>query len=58
MFCSEEFLGSEISFAAPDDIEREKERFYAMCFLLRLDENRYGELLKDLKWGVFRGRDE
>jgi len=58
MFCSEELLGSEISSAAPDDIEKEKERFHAMCFLLRSDKNRYEELLEDSKQGVFRGCDE
>lgn len=35
-----------------------KERFKAVCFILRADENRYKSILKDLKSSAYRGRDE
>ena len=40
------------------EIDAEKERFKAMCFILREDEKRYGDLLEELRKGVYRGRDE
>jgi len=41
-----------------DDIEKDKEKFRAICFLVRLDENRYRNLLISLRKSVFLGRDE
>jgi len=41
-----------------NEIEEASERFKAMCFLPRSDDSRYGELLSNLKKGVFLGRDE
>ena len=40
------------------EIEAEKERFKAVCFILRADETRYGNLLEELRKGVYRNRDE
>ena len=36
----------------------EKETFKAMCFVLRLDESRYGDLLDELRKEVYKGRDK
>ena len=41
-----------------EDVETEREKFKALCFLLRSDESRYGELQNEIKKGIFRGRDE
>ena len=40
------------------EINTEKERFKAMCFILREDEICYGDLLEEPRKGVYRGRDE
>ena len=40
------------------EIDTEKERYKAMCFILRAGENRYVYLLEELRKGVYRGRDE
>ena len=40
------------------EIDAEKEIFKAICFILRADETRYGDLLEELWKGVYRGRDE
>ena len=40
------------------EIKKEKDKFRAICFLLRADENRYAELLDDLKKGVCKGCDK
>jgi len=38
--------------------EEKKERFKAMCFLLRASVSKYSELFDDLRKGVFCGCDE
>ena len=58
IFCSSEILGKTIHDATDMEMKIEKERFLAMCFLMRSDKSRYGELIEDLKKGVFRERDE
>ena len=51
-------LGSEINVASIENKDKEKERFLAMCYFMRADEKRYGELHNEFKKGVFRVRDE
>jgi hypothetical protein len=51
-------LGSSIQDATLEKKATKKEEFLAMCFFIRADERRYGDLHEDLKKGVFRGRDE
>ena len=34
------------------EIDGEKERFKAMCFVLRADETRYGDLLEEIRKGL------
>jgi len=58
IFCSPDLLKKKLQDANDDEITAETERFNAMCFLLRSDDTRYGELLDDLRRGVHRGRDE
>jgi len=41
-----------------DEINTKKEHFKTMCFILQSDETRYGELLDDMKKGVFQEQDE
>ena len=55
---STDMLGKDLSGATADEIRDEKERFLAMCFILRSDEGRYKNLLNDLKSSANRGRDE
>ena len=56
MMYSPELIGIENP--SGEEIKQERERFKAMCFILRADEGRYGELLDELKKGVYKGRDE
>ena len=58
IFVSPIILGSTIDAATREAIAIQKEEFLAMCFFIRADERRYGDLQEDLKKGVFRGRDE
>ena len=51
-------LGSEIDVASPEDKDKEKEMFLAMCYFIKSDEKRYGDLHKELKKLFLRGRDE
>ena len=55
---SDEMLGKNIGTATADEVKDEKERFLAIYFILRSDENRYKKLLEDLKSSGNRGRDE
>jgi len=38
IFCSPQLLEQEVHVAAPDEVEKEAERFCAMCFMLHADE--------------------
>jgi len=58
MFLSEKVLGKAINTASDIEIAESREKFRVMCFLQRADKGRYGELLDDLKKGMFVGRDE
>ena len=58
ILCSPQILGIDMVSCTPMEINAEKERFKAMCFILRTDEFRYSELLEELRKGVYRGRDE
>ena len=55
---SETLLEKKIEDATPSEIDAEKEKFMAVCFILRSDTDRYGKLLDDLKSSANRGRDE
>ena len=58
ILCSPQILGKDMVSFTPMEINTEKERFKALCFILRADEIRYGDLLEELRKGVYRGRDE
>ena len=58
ILCSPQILGKDMVSFTPMEINTEKERFKAICFILRADEIRYGDLLEELRKGVYRGRDE
>ena len=55
---SEMLLGKKIENASGAEIYEEKEKFMAICYILRSDVDRYGKLLEDLKSSANRGRDE
>ena len=57
ILCSPQILGIDMVSCTPMEINAEKERFKAMCFILRAGEIRYGDLLEELRKGVYRGRD-
>ena len=58
ILCSTQILGKDMASCTTVEINAEKERFKAMCFILRADKIRYGDLLEELRKGVYRGRDE
>ena len=41
ILCSPKILGKYMASCTTVEIDAEKERFKAMCFILRADENRY-----------------
>ena len=51
-------IGTELSAASGSQIREEKEKYMAICFILRSDEIRYKRLLEDLKRSANLGRDE
>ena len=51
-------LGKTIAAANNAEINAEKEKFMAVCFILRSDESRYKSLLDGLKRSANLGRDE
>ena len=55
---SQMMLKKEISAATKGDISAEKERFMAVCYILKSDDGRYKKLNDDLKSSANRGRDE
>ena len=55
---SETLLGKKIEDATKAEIYAEKQKFMAICFILRSDTDRYGKLLDDLTSSANRGRDE
>ena len=58
ILCSPQILGKDMVYCTPMEINTEKERFKAMCFILRADKIRYDDLLEELKKEVHRDRDE
>ena len=58
ILCSPQILGKCMTSCTTMEIDAENEIFKAMCFILRADENRYGNLLEELRKGVYRGRDK
>ena len=55
---SKAMLGKELKDASDDEIRSEREKFLAMCFVLRSNEVTYKKLLDDLKRSANLGRDE
>jgi hypothetical protein len=56
---SKELIGKDdLSLATKEELNEEKQKFMATCFILRSDETRYKKLLDDLKSSANRGRDE
>ena len=58
ILCSPHILGKDMVSCTKMEINTEKERIKAMCFILRTDEICYGDILEELRKGVYRGRDE
>ena len=58
MFVSEKMLGEKITSATDKELEVEREKFKAVSFILRANENRCKSLFKDFKSLVYRGRGE
>ena len=58
ILCSPQIIGKDMVSCTPIEINTEKERFKAMCFILRADKIRYGDLLEELRKGVYIGRDK
>ena len=55
---SPEMLGKKLGEATSDELREEKEKFMAICFIVRSDAERYKVLLQDLKRSANLGRDE
>ena len=55
---SKVMLKKELSAASKEEINAEKERFMAVCYMLKSDDGRYKRLNDDLKSSANRGRDE
>ena len=58
ILCSPQILGKEMVSCTPMEINTEKERLKAMYFILRAYEIRYGDLLEELRKGLYRDWDE
>ena len=58
LLVSDTLLGKDLNKASKLEISEEKEKFMAICYILRSDENRYKKLLDDLRSSANRGRDE
>ena len=58
LLVSPSMLGAELSTATDLQIRQEKEKYMAICFILRSDELRHKRLLEDLKRSANLGRDE
>ena len=58
ILCIPQILGKYMASCTTVEIYSKKEIFKAMYFILRADENRYGNLLEELRKGVYRGRYE
>ena len=55
---SKVMLKKEVVDATDDEIYNEREKFLAVCFILRSNKTRYAKLLDDLKRSANLGRDE
>jgi len=53
-----QIISKKIHEADKYEIKEESERYRAMCFLLRADDARYGELQDKLKKGVYEGHNK
>ena len=58
MLVSPVLLGKTIANSSASEINAEKEKFMAVCFILRSDESRYKSLLDGLKRSANLGIDE
>ena len=52
---SKMMLKKELAAASKSEISAEKERFMAVCYILKCDNNRYKKLNDDLKSSANRG---
>ena len=53
---SPQILGKDMISCTPMEINTEKERFKAMCFILRANKIGYSDILEELRRGVYRGK--
>ena len=52
VLCIPQSIGKELIQCTTAEINAEKERFEAMCFILRADKSRHGYLLEESRKGV------
>ena len=57
VLCSSQIIGKYLSQCTTAATNTNKERFKAMCFVLREDESCYGDLLYELRKGVNYSRE-
>ena len=57
ILCSPQILGKDMISCTPMEINTEKDRFKAMCFILRVEKICYSDILEELWKGVYRGTD-
>ena len=55
---STKIMGKSTKDASSTELNEEKEKHMAACYVLRSNENRFSKLLEDLKKSVNMGRDE
>ena len=58
IFVSKQMLKKELKNATNDKINEGRDRFAAICFILRRDESTYRKILEGLKSSANIGRDE
>ena len=51
-------MKKKVAEATENELAEQKDKMKALFFVLRTDENRYKDLLNDLKSSAYRGRDE
>ena len=54
VLCSPQIIGKGLSQCTTEEINDEKKRFKAMCFILRAEKTRYKDLLEELRKGVYK----
>ena len=58
IFLSEQMMKKKVAESTENELAEQKDKMTALFFVLRTDENRYKDLLNDLKSSAYRGRDE